>query len=110
MRLLNDPEWSHWSDREIARACKVGAPLVGKFRPDQPVTVTNYSEPASRTYTTKHGTVATMNTAAIGQRPAPAPPPYDAPAQRPEVQVFAREMEANSESASGGRRSFQLGQ
>ncbi len=32
----------------------------------------------TRTYTTKHGTVATMNTAAIGKKPAlPAPPPQD---------------------------------
>ena len=30
--LLNDTEWSKWSDRKIAEACGVGAPLVGGVR------------------------------------------------------------------------------
>jgi len=54
---------SHWSDREIARQCRVGAPLIGRLREEiRPATVTNYSEP--KTFTTKYGTVAKMNTAA----------------------------------------------
>ncbi|HEV3082083.1 MAG TPA: ParB/RepB/Spo0J family partition protein [Gemmataceae bacterium] len=30
--LLTDPEWSQWSDREIARRCQVTHRMVGKFR------------------------------------------------------------------------------
>jgi hypothetical protein len=30
--LLNDPEWSLWSDREIARRCQVSHPSVTKLR------------------------------------------------------------------------------
>lgn len=31
--LLEDPEWSQWSNREIARRCHVSAPFVGNIRP-----------------------------------------------------------------------------
>jgi uncharacterized ParB-like nuclease family protein len=30
--LLKDPEWSAWSDREIARRCLVGGDMVGTLR------------------------------------------------------------------------------
>lgn len=61
-RLLSDPEWAAWSDREIARRAAVNHHLVAQIRAslgELPV--------SERTYTTKHGTQATMNTAAIGQ-------------------------------------------
>lgn len=32
IRLLHDPEWSQWSDREIARQCKVSNRFVGNLR------------------------------------------------------------------------------
>ncbi|HAM56936.1 MAG TPA: hypothetical protein DCQ64_16670 [Candidatus Rokubacteria bacterium] len=32
--LLQDAEWSQWSDREIARRCAVGRDLVGEIRRD----------------------------------------------------------------------------
>lgn len=70
LRLLNDAEWSKWSDREIARQCNVSAPMVATLRPKPPVTVNSYSEP-DRTYTTKHGTTSTMRTANIGTAPRP---------------------------------------
>ena len=64
--LLNDPEWSQWSDRQIAQACCVSPPLVASARAS--VTVNSFSEePAERRYTTKHGTTAVMNTAKIGK-------------------------------------------
>jgi len=85
--LLNDPEWSQWSDRQIAQACCVSPPLVASARAS--VTVNSFSEePAERRYTTKHGTKAVMNTANIGKReperaqPGEAgttPPPTAAP-------------------------------
>lgn len=61
LTLLNDAEWSKWSDREIARQCRVHHETVGKLRP---VTGETASE---RTYKTKHGTVAKMDTSAIGK-------------------------------------------
>jgi hypothetical protein len=33
MKLLNDTQWSHWSDREIARRCWVSHEFVRKLRP-----------------------------------------------------------------------------
>jgi hypothetical protein len=60
-RLLDDEEWARWSDREIARACRVNHELVGSMRP---ATGGNASE---RTYLTKHGTEATMRTENIGR-------------------------------------------
>lgn len=72
--LLNDPEWSKWSDREIARQCKVSNFFVSKLRRDS-LTVINHSEnedseneAKTRTYTTKHGTTATMQTGNIGKK------------------------------------------
>lgn len=57
MALLSDEEWGKWSDREIGRRCRVSHPFVAKIRED--VTGNISSE---RTYITKHGTVATMQT------------------------------------------------
>ncbi|MGD9938754.1 MAG: hypothetical protein AB7T74_03010 [Clostridia bacterium] len=70
-----DSEWSAWSDREIAKRCNVSRELVGDLRP---VTVRNDSEKQSeKTYTTKHGTTATMNTANIGKRQEPREEPRE---------------------------------
>ena len=61
---LADAEWGQWSDREIAKLCKVSHPLVAEVR----LEVTgNSSSDQPRTYTTKHGTQATMNTERIRQ-------------------------------------------
>jgi len=64
LMLLEDEEWGKWSDREIARQCKVGHPLVGELRN---LTGISSSEKTERTYVTKHGTLATMNTTNIGK-------------------------------------------
>jgi hypothetical protein len=66
-RLLKDGEWGGWADREIARHCKVSHPFVAKIRAAliKAGVVTGNESSDDRTYTTKHGTVATMNTAAI---------------------------------------------
>jgi hypothetical protein len=63
MTLLNDAEWSKWSDREISRRCAVSTDFVSRLRSSLS------SDDSDRTYATKHGTVATMNTAAIGKPP-----------------------------------------
>jgi len=67
MTLLRDPEWSGWSDREIARRCSVDGKTVATLRQRLVGTAEIRTE---RTYTTKHGTVATMDVSNIG-RPAP---------------------------------------
>lgn len=65
MTLLEDAEWSAWSDREIARRCGVSHPFVAALREGLTGNVT--SEDSPRTYTTKHGTEAQMDTSRIGK-------------------------------------------
>lgn len=86
--LLEDEEWSKWSDREIARRCGVNKSTVSRIRESSlaqsasekffekneaassPGQNANNSPPTQpRTYKTKHGTVARMKTGKIG-RPA----------------------------------------
>ena len=61
---LADAEWGQWSDREIAKLCKVSHPLVAEVRRE---VTGNSSSDLPRTYTTKHGTQATMKTERISQ-------------------------------------------
>lgn len=61
MVLLNDPEWSKWSDREIARQASVGHQMVAPLR----ASVTGRAT-SERTYTDRHGNQTTMDTANIG--------------------------------------------
>lgn len=89
IRLLGDDEWGKWSNVEIARACKVSEKLVRNVRKDLigltsdgtrlaaekhdlPIETLEKAQAqatsSERTYTTKHGTEATMNTAAIGNQ------------------------------------------
>lgn len=68
--LLRDEEWGTWSDREIARRCKVSHPFVAKLRQE----LTGNVSSEERTYITRHGTTAVMNTAAIGS-PKPVQKP-----------------------------------
>lgn len=70
--LLNDPEWCQWSDREISRRCGVDHKTVSNLRPK----LTGDFPSDSRTYTTKHGSQATMNTANIGSN-QPDKPVFD---------------------------------
>jgi hypothetical protein len=67
MKLLQDAEWSHWSDREIAKHAKVDGKTVARLRDEIAPKVTAEIRSEGRTFTTKHGTVAKMNTAAIRQ-------------------------------------------
>lgn len=91
MTLLCDPEWSQWSNGEIAKRCHVSDEFVRKLRiltsnvgsengdhrqDNEPAAV-----PEKRTYTTKHGTVAEMETGNIGKgkRKSVATPEPEAP-------------------------------
>lgn len=64
--LLNDPEWRERSDYWIADTCVVSQPFVLKIR-NELVTNNIISERTERSYTTKHGTIARMNTERIGK-------------------------------------------
>lgn len=66
--LLRDEEWATWSDREIAKRCEVTHPFVASVRSSL-VTVTSEA-PSARTYTTKHGTTATMQAGGIVKKSA----------------------------------------
>lgn len=66
-RLLLDEEWARWSDNEIARRCAVSHELVRTLRKE---VVTTSSGSQERTFTTRHGTTATMATGGIGPKPA----------------------------------------
>lgn len=60
--LLDDAEWSTWSNSEIARRAVVGEALVRSLRSER-----SEETPAERSYTTKHGTKARMKTGKIGK-------------------------------------------
>ena len=64
--LLRDDDWRHWSDREIARRCNVSDKTVADVRRSLTAEIRSDND---RTYTTKHGTTATMQTANIGAKP-----------------------------------------
>lgn len=65
--LLNDPEWSQWSDREIARRCAVSDRFVNGVRAS--LTANDSQLPATRTYTDRYGNTSTMNVSNIGKTP-----------------------------------------
>ncbi|MGB5923639.1 MAG: ParB N-terminal domain-containing protein [Syntrophobacteria bacterium] len=65
LKLLKDEQWSQWSDREIARRCQVSPDTVNRIRRSLSE---SDSENETRSYRTKHGTVATMNTRNIGMQ------------------------------------------
>ena len=78
--LLNDAEWSQWSDREIAKQCAVSHPFVADVRASYLVTLPD-STPVSAVKTVKRGdTVYQQNTTAIGRSAQPEPAPQPAPA------------------------------
>lgn len=66
LTLLNDAEWSGWSDREIARKCAVSPSLVAKLRSEM-----GNEKVKQKTYKTKHGTEAVMDTSNIGKSKPP---------------------------------------
>jgi ParB-like chromosome segregation protein Spo0J len=100
-KLLADPDWKNWSDREIGRRCRLSNTFVSNLRNEQIYQrakrlaakltvnvdsdeprdrevslniVSDVSEPAREVREVlnlnKHGSIARMNVARIGQRPA----------------------------------------
>jgi hypothetical protein len=68
MTMLADLEWCAWSNYEIAKHCGVAESFVRKCRAS--LRTERSEKDTQRTYRTKHGTLATMDTTAIGKRPA----------------------------------------
>ncbi len=64
MTLLSDDEWRQKSNPQIATICGVGDEMVRVMRASLPE---KGSEKHERTYTTRHGTEATMKVAKIGR-------------------------------------------
>src|SRR5690606_6247751 len=96
LTLLNDTEWSKWSDNQIAKACGVAHSFVGRVRSSL---VSESSEkPQDRTYTTKHGTEAVMNTASIGKKKQEAAPTPAQPTAPIIPQAAANEPERDGPS------------
>lgn len=85
---LKHPLSGAWSDNQIAKHCGVSHTFVGSVRGSLATVASEEGPSPERTYTTKHGTQATMNTAKIGRTPAPAPAEAgDTPAAPPESEV-----------------------
>jgi hypothetical protein len=72
LRLLDDPEWSQWSDREIARRCGVSNRFVSDVRGELSVNRSQMDGTAQAARTVQRGgSVFTMNTTAIGKAKGP---------------------------------------
>lgn len=99
LTLLNDTEWAKWSNREIAKQVGVHFNYVGKVRAEGVTITPSDSEP--RTYTTKHGTKAEMNTASIGAKSKPdqeAKAPVVAEKPVPQIKQPAIDAEPDQET------------
>lgn len=66
--VMEDPRTGKpWSDNKIAEWCHVSPHTVADVRSSSGLTMQTHSD-NTRTYTTKHGTVSTMNISNIGHR------------------------------------------
>jgi len=93
--LLDDAEWSKWSNEKIAATCAVSPHTVADIKRAHSANAESECishsanaelEPDAVTYTTKHGTTATMKTAKIGKPKSKAKIADEAPAPNPEQQ------------------------
>ena len=71
--LLQDEDWSQWSDREIGRRCGVSSPFVGKLRAER--SGTGVERTRRRRLVTRGGVTFQMNTEGIGRVPGEDPSP-----------------------------------
>jgi len=73
--LIEDPEWSKWSNVKIAETCAVHQSFVARMRESLSL---GESEPSKeRTYTDRWGNTRQMNTDPIGKRSAGSDPDAD---------------------------------
>lgn len=69
---LNHPATKDWSDNQIAKHCGLSPTFVGNVR--RSLSTMDSEKSTERTYTTKHGTTATMKTDKIGKSSAAKKP------------------------------------
>ncbi len=95
LTLLDDAEWSKWSNEKIAATCAVSPHTVADIKKSHSANAESECishsanaelKPGEVTYTTRHGKPATMNTANIGKPKSKAKSIDEAPAPNPEQQ------------------------
>lgn len=69
LTLLRDAEWSHWSDRKIAKTCSVNPHLVAELRQS----ICENSQMRKRRTVERNGKTYMMDTSSIGKDVEPAP-------------------------------------
>ena len=76
--ILKDEQGRQWSDNKIAKDFGFSHPFVGNVR--RSLETVSSEKSAERTYTTKHGTTAVMNTTNVGKKTKAekAKPPFEA--------------------------------
>jgi hypothetical protein len=67
LMLLEDSEWTLWSNEQIAKQCHVSAPLVSDIRKS----ISNPTIDGTPRTVTRNGTTYQQNTSNIGKKPAP---------------------------------------
>jgi hypothetical protein len=106
-RLLEDKEWSKWSDSKIAKLCRVSNHLVAEIRADLTRNSPSDEGTQERTYRTKHGTTAKMRTGKIGKRskakPQPKPKTKPKPAET-EDEKFERWVEELNDAGAAAHK------
>jgi len=67
--LLEDSEWSQWSDNQIAQHCGLSQAFVSSLRRSLKTVLSEDDAPApsTRTYTNRYGTISTMHVGKIGR-------------------------------------------
>lgn len=80
--LLDDVEWSKWSDHELARRCAVSVSFVGDIRKSICSQTTDNQQPETRTVK-RNGTTYQQNTANVGKK-KPDDKPAASTATQPE--------------------------
>jgi hypothetical protein len=101
-RLLDNEEWSHWTDSEIARRCKVGHDLVARLRAQSKPVILAETQVSTRTFThPKTGEPTQMHTGNIGRSRAPDPEPEKGSSEQgPEQPQSALPPQESPEPAS----------
>ena len=91
-KMFSDPEWSTWSDREIARQCRVSPSFVAKYRPELSVHVDRCERTVQR-----GGTTYTQDVSNIGAKSKADDKPNDELPSSPEPVSYAPTEEPDLE-------------
>jgi hypothetical protein len=105
LRLLEDEEWGQWSDREIARRCNVGPPLVAELRPH----LKDLTDSTTPRKVERNGTTYTQDTSRIGKatRPVVDEMPLEEVEQRPKPEPKPEKIEPTpADRAIGDIRNY----